>query len=107
MPGSGAFPQASAEPKPQEANPPPEAAAKAEPKKDRTSRLDWAGLLRHTFALDVFACLRCGGRRRVLIEMTMRYAHLAPEARESAVQQLDRPVPQLHSAPARDGGGAH
>jgi site-specific recombinase XerD len=41
------------------------------------------------------------------IEMTMRYAHLAPEARESAVQQLDRPVPQPHAAPARDAGGAH
>jgi hypothetical protein len=25
--------------------------------------LDQAGLLRRTFALDVFACLRCGGRR--------------------------------------------
>jgi hypothetical protein len=24
--------------------------------------LDWAGLLKRTFALDVFACLRCGGR---------------------------------------------
>ncbi len=34
------------------------------------------------------------------IEMTMRYAHLAPEARESAVQQLDRPVPP---APRRTG----
>jgi site-specific recombinase XerD len=33
------------------------------------------------------------------IEMTMRYAHLAPEARESAVQQLDRPVP--NSTPHR------
>jgi len=42
------------------------------------------------------------------IEMTMRYAHLAPEARESAVQQFDRPVPlQLHAAPANDAGGAH
>ena len=41
------------------------------------------------------------------IEMTLRYAHLAPEARESAVQQLDRPVPQLHAAPGRDAGGAH
>ncbi len=39
----------------QEASPPPEAAAKAEPKKERTQRLDWAGLLRRTFALDVFA----------------------------------------------------
>ncbi len=42
------------------------------------------------------------------IEMTMRYAHLAPEARQSAVQQLDRPVPpQLHAASASDAGGAH
>jgi len=42
------------------------------------------------------------------LEMTLRYAHLAPEARESAVQQLDRPVPlQLHTALARDAGGAH
>ncbi len=101
-----------------------------EPRKERTPRLDQAGLLRRTFALDVLACLRCGGRRRVLayvkgaggvrhtygshlamrgvplkviqelmshatIEMFMRYAHLAPEARESAVQQLDIPVRQL------------
>ena len=41
-------------------------------------------------------------------EMTMRYAYLAPEARESAVQQFDRPVPlQLHAAPATDAGGPH
>ncbi|QDE81860.1 hypothetical protein BHS07_10045 [Myxococcus xanthus] len=41
------------------------------------------------------------------IEMTMRYAHLAPEARESTVQQLDRPVPQLQAKPTRDTAGAH
>jgi len=34
------------------------------------------------------------------LEMTLRYAHLAPEARESAVQQLDRPAPQPYAAPA-------
>ncbi|MFY2558384.1 tyrosine-type recombinase/integrase [Corallococcus terminator] len=28
------------------------------------------------------------------IEMTMRYAHLSPETRESAVQELDRPIHQ-------------
>jgi len=40
--------------------------------------------------------------------MTMRYAHIAPEARESAVQQIDRPVPlQLYAAPATDAGAAH
>ena len=41
------------------------------------------------------------------IEMPMSYAHLAPEARESAAQQLDQHVPQLHAAPARDAGGVH
>jgi hypothetical protein len=38
--------QAGAEPKLQEASRAPEAAAKAEAKKERTPRLDWAGLLR-------------------------------------------------------------
>ncbi|WP_350102367.1 tyrosine-type recombinase/integrase [Myxococcus sp. SDU36] len=33
------------------------------------------------------------------IDMTMRYAHLSPEARESAVQALDRPMPQAHAVP--------
>ena len=42
------------------------AATVEEPRKERTPRLDWAGLLRRSFALDVFACGRCGGRRRVL-----------------------------------------
>ncbi len=28
--------------------------------------MDWAELLRRTFAVEVFACVRCGGRRRVL-----------------------------------------
>ncbi|WP_342378123.1 tyrosine-type recombinase/integrase [Myxococcus stipitatus] len=44
----------------------------------------------------------------VTIEMTMRYAHLAPEARESAVQLLDRPAPhQSDGARYSDAGGAH
>ena len=32
------------------------------------------------------------------IEMTMRYVHLSPEARESAVQELDWPIPQSRAA---------
>lgn len=32
------------------------------------------------------------------IEMTMRYAHLSPEAKASAVQELDRPIPQPRAA---------
>jgi hypothetical protein len=59
-------PSGGAEPKEQEASALPETAAKAEPKKERTPRLDWAGLLRRTFVLDIFACGGCGGRRRVL-----------------------------------------
>jgi len=35
------------------------------------------------------------------IEMPLRYAHLAPEAQESAARQLDQPVPHLHAAPGR------
>ncbi|WP_158502464.1 hypothetical protein [Vitiosangium sp. GDMCC 1.1324] len=42
-------------------------------KRQRARRLDWEGLLRKTFAVDVFACLRCGGRRRVLAYV-MAYA---------------------------------
>ncbi|MBF5042096.1 MULTISPECIES: transposase [Myxococcaceae] len=35
-------------------------------RRERAPRLDWAGLLQRTFALDVFLCTRCGGKRRVL-----------------------------------------
>jgi LSD1 subclass zinc finger protein len=34
--------------------------------KERTPRVDQAELLRRTFDFDVFTCVRCGGRRRVL-----------------------------------------
>ncbi|WP_414654005.1 hypothetical protein [Hyalangium sp.] len=39
----------------------------------RPPQLDGAGLLRRTFELDVFACSRCGGRRRVLAYVTARH----------------------------------
>ena len=35
-------------------------------------RLDWAWLLKRTFALDVFACLRCGGRLRLIYMRSLR-----------------------------------
>ena len=41
------------------------AAASKELLKERTPRVNGAELLRKTFDLDVFACVRCGGRRRV------------------------------------------
>ncbi|WP_158621697.1 transposase [Corallococcus aberystwythensis] len=55
-------PQAGAE----EASEAPQAAVRKERMKQRTPRVDWAELLRRTFDLDVFVCVRCGGRRRVL-----------------------------------------
>ena len=60
------LPLTEAEPKEKEASAPPEAAAKAEAKKEHMPRLDWAGLLRRTFVLDVLACAGCGGRLKAL-----------------------------------------
>ncbi|WP_245591669.1 transposase [Cystobacter fuscus] len=50
----------------EEASVAPQAAARQETRKERRARVDWAGLLRRTFAVEVLACERCGGRRRVL-----------------------------------------
>jgi hypothetical protein len=54
-------PQAGAE----EASARLEVAARKEPMK-KTPRVDWAELLKRTFDFNVFVCVRCGGRRRVL-----------------------------------------
>jgi hypothetical protein len=43
-----------------------EAATRKKPRRERTQRVDQAGLLRRIFAVEVFACVRCRGRRRVL-----------------------------------------
>jgi len=59
---SGERPQAGAE----EERVAHEAATRKELMTERTSRVDWAELLRRTFDFDVLACVRCGGRRRVL-----------------------------------------
>ncbi|WP_407692917.1 transposase [Pyxidicoccus xibeiensis] len=39
-------------------------------RRQRAPRLDWAGLLRRTFAIDVFSCPRCAGQRRGLAYLT-------------------------------------
>ena len=57
---SGTLPQA------EEAREGSEAAARKERMKERRPRVDWAELLKRTFDFDVFSCVRCGGRRRVL-----------------------------------------
>jgi len=50
-----------------------------------TPRVEWAALLRRSFAADVMACVKCGGRLRVLAVITEResvrriLAHLGQE----------------------------
>ncbi|ATB41749.1 ATP-dependent helicase HrpA [Cystobacter fuscus] len=73
----------------------PQAAASTEPMKEKTPRVDWAELLKRTFALDVFACARCGGRRKVLAYVT------APAGVRSILEHLGLPTQALKWAPAR------
>ena len=81
------FPQAGAE----ERNEAPQAAASKEPLKERTPRVDWAELLRRTFDLDVFACVRCGGRRRVLAYVTAPRGTRHSGAPDAHVDELAPP----------------
>ena len=57
--------------------------------------LDWAGLLKRTFGLDVFVCPECGGRRRVLASLT------SPAAVRGILQHLELPSTAPPLAPAR------
>jgi hypothetical protein len=47
----------------------PDSAAKQEPMRERTPRVDQAELLKRTFDFDVFVCVRSGGRRRMLADV--------------------------------------
>ncbi len=64
-------------------------------RKGRKPGLDGAGLLLRTFALDVFACPRCGGRRKVLAYVT------ASQWVRSILQHLGLPTQPGRLAPAR------
>jgi hypothetical protein len=61
----------------------------------RPPRLDGAGLLRRSFELDIFACARCGGRRRVQSYVTAR-----PGVR-AILEHLGLPSQPPRLAPAR------
>ncbi|RKG59089.1 ATP-dependent helicase HrpA [Corallococcus exercitus] len=62
-----------------------------------SARHDWtfAGLLRRTFALDVWACGRCGGKRRVLAYLT------APWRVSAILEHLALPSGPAKRAPAQ------
>ena len=79
----------------------PQAAASKEPLKKKTPRGDWAELLKRTFDFDVFACVRCGGRRRVLA-----YVNEAGGVR-AILEHLGLPTagaPMLATMPVRRAG---
>ncbi|WP_395811866.1 ATP-dependent helicase HrpA [Archangium minus] len=73
----------------------PQAVARKEPEKEKTPRVDWAELLRRTFDLDVFACVRCGGRRRVLAYVT------APSGVRCILEHLGLSTRPAKRAPAQ------
>jgi putative transposase len=72
-----------------------ETAARREPKKERTPPVEWAELRRRTFDFDVFACVRCGGRRRVLAYVT------APGGVRAIVEHLGLPTSRASLTPAQ------
>ncbi|MFE8605477.1 ATP-dependent helicase HrpA [Archangium violaceum] len=63
--------------------------------KERTPRVDWAELLKRTFDFDVFVCVRCGGRRRVLAYLT------APNAVRAILEHLALPSQPAKRAPTQ------
>ncbi len=59
-------------------------------------RIDWASLLRRTFDVDVLRCVGCGGRLRVVGELT------EPAAVRLALERLGLPTEAPTAARARD-----
>jgi hypothetical protein len=59
-------------------------------------RVDWASLLRRSFEVDVLACARCGGRLRVLGEIT------EPALVRLVLERLAIPAEAPRAARARD-----
>ncbi|RKH21548.1 hypothetical protein D7Y13_22400 [Corallococcus praedator] len=78
------LPEAGAEPGLEEESP-AFAATVEEPRKERIPRLDWAGLLKRTFALDVFACVRPSVSGKLSPRLSGRDDH-ALEARAGRTQ---------------------
>jgi hypothetical protein len=67
----------------------------ADDRRDGTSRIDWASLLRRVFKIDVLRCARCGGRMRVISVIE------EPPAIEKILRHLGLPHVPLPTSPAR------
>jgi hypothetical protein len=61
-----------------------------------TARVDWATLLRRSFDVDVLACAQCGGRLRLLGEVT------DAAAVRVVLESLRLPTDATRAARARD-----
>ncbi len=68
------------------------------PQRLRRPRLDWATLLRKTFALDVLRCPLCGGRRAVLAAVT-RHEDLVRVLAASGLSDAQAPPRMPSQAP--------
>jgi hypothetical protein len=62
----------------------------------RSPRVEWARLLRRTFESDVLQCVACGGRLRVLGNVT------EPVAAHAILESLGLPTRAPSAARARD-----
>jgi hypothetical protein len=83
-------------PQAEEARAGSEAAARKERMKQRTPRVEWAELLKRTFDFDVFACVRCGGSRRVLAYVK------AGRGVRAILEHLGLPTAGVSLAPAQE-----
>jgi hypothetical protein len=73
-------------------------AVTSHPKRQRAPGLDWAGLLKRTFKVDVFCCPKCAGRRRVLAWLT-EGAILRRILRHLHLPELPPPLAPARAAP--------
>ena len=63
--------------------------------RDKTSRIDWASLLKQVFQIDILACAKCGGRMKVLAVIDQ------PDVVTKILGHLGMPTVPEGIAPAR------
>ena len=63
--------------------------------RDKTSRIDWASLLKRVFQIDILACAKCGDRMKVLAVIDQ------PDVVTKILGHLGMPTVPEGIAPAR------
>jgi hypothetical protein len=85
-----ACPKQDGETKPAAESRPPEP-----PARDARPYIDWASLLKRVFSVDIFGCMKCGGRMKVLAVIEQ------PEVVAKILNHLGMPTVPEGIAPAR------